>query len=348
MNNVGLTVKSLAIIGILDDFYNLYFSIKKIYEVQREKYINENGKGYPLLSKTWDELCAKSVRKEFEPYLQKYLYLYTSGYEEIFANTYAFQDFSFIDKAKTTAKFAKESPFILGFKSFSDFLIEFQMVITCLDYRKNYINNPKHTIQQSWTNINDRINSNVKKHIEEYVNSENIEFGDVRNVLYIFDRLSNVYCYKEGHEIIPTRFVATVVKTAKKITIPVHYCTVCKKYFIGAKTLAVFEKTFGKLILERKSIDEMNSKFIGFGAESKLHQLGYNVIEGNLSEEERKELLIYLLENDFITYVELCATIEQNISLFQHSVRHKLAVEKWKVDLKAIGKYILKNPVLKE
>lgn len=83
MNDISLTPTNLAIIGIMDDFYNLYCEIKTIYETHRKIYIRENGKNYPLLSKTWDNLCIKDIRKTFEPYLQKYLYLYSSGYHVI-------------------------------------------------------------------------------------------------------------------------------------------------------------------------------------------------------------------------------------------------------------------------
>lgn len=88
----------------------------------------------------------------------------------------------------------------------------------------------------------------------------------------------------------------------------------------------------------------MKIKFGCFSAESKLHSLGYNVIKGNMSETERERLLIHLIDNNLISYVELCATIEQNINIFKNSYIHRFAVEEWKTDLKAIGNYILKHP----
>ena len=170
-----------------------------------------------------------------------------------------------------------------------------------MDYRYNYINDSRYTIQQSWK----RINSNIGE-LADNIRDESCNVSDAtytNDTLYIFDRLSNVSCYKSEHPIISARYVATVARTAQKISLPVHYCDYCKKYFIGSKTLAVFEKTFGKLIIEKKDISEMEFKFGCFSAESKLHSLGYNVIKGNLSEEERERLLIYLLENRHIRYV---------------------------------------------
>lgn len=344
MNYFGLAPANLAVIGIMDDFYSLYCEIKTIYETQRKIYIRKNGKGYPLLSKTWDELCLRDVRKKFEPYLQKYLYLFSSGYDEVFAYAYAFNDFSFIDGDKRTAKFISKTPFVLSFKSFSDFMFEFQVVVTVLDYRKNYVNNSRHTIQKSWSQINDKIQAiaDEKKQECQDISVESVPTTD--NTLYIFDNLSNLTCCKKNHPVIPARYVATVAKTSKKISLPVHYCDLCKKFFIGAKTLSVFEKSFGKLIIEKKNISDMETDFGYFSPESKLHSLGYNVVEGNLSQSERERLLIYLIENEHISYAELCSTIEQNISIFKNSDKHRVAVKKWKKDLKSIGEYILKNP----
>ena len=170
VNDIGLTPKNLAILGLYDDFYNLYCDIKQIYENHRKMYISKNGRDFPLLTKTWDELCINAVRKSFEPYLQKYLYLYSSGYDKIYANVYAFNDFSFIDNDIRTLKLSNKSPFILSFKSFADFLIEFQMVIVVLDYRKNFINNPTHTMQKSLSQINERILNFVFEAKNEFQN----------------------------------------------------------------------------------------------------------------------------------------------------------------------------------
>lgn len=344
MSRPEFTSSNLAILGIMDDFYCLYCEIKEVYETHRKIYIRKNETGYPLLSKTWDEICLRDVRKKFEPYLQKYLYLYSSGYNEIFAYAYAFNDFSFIDKDKRANKFSNKKPFVLGFKSFEDFLFEFQIVITILDYRKNYVNDSKHTIQKSWEQINLKVEQIVKERLKDCqeISADNNFKKD--NTLYIFDNLTSISCYKKNHPIVPARYIAVVAKSAKKISLPVHYCDCCKKFFIGSKTLSVFEKSFGKLIIEKKDISEMESGFGYFSPESKLHSLGYNVVDGNLNENERVQLLIFLVENNLISYAELCATIEQNINIFKNSYRHQLAVDKWKKDLKGIGEYIIKNP----
>lgn len=344
MIDAKLTPFTLAVLGIMDDFYCLYCEIKEVYENYRKIYARNNEEKYPLLSKTWDELCIRDVRKKFEPYMQKYLYLYTSEYDEIFSYAYAFNDFSFIDKDKRTNKFNSKTPFVLGFKSFEAFLYEFQVVITIIDWRKKYVKDSNHTIQKSWEQINHKINNIVKEKLKDCQDVSVEVPSNKDNTLYIFENLQNVSCCRKNHPIVPARYVAVVAKSATKISLPVHYCDCCNKFFIGSKTLSVFEKTFGKLIIEKKDISEMESNFGYFSPESKLHSLGYNVIDGNLNENERANLLVYLVENNLISYAELCATIEQNINIFKNSYRHQLAVAKWKVDLKSIGEYVLKNP----
>ena len=344
MGQFELTPKNLAVMGIMDEFYDLYCEIKKIYEIHRKLYLRENNDGFPLLSKVWDELCQRDVRKAFEPFLNQFIYLFSSGYPKTYSKAYAFQEFSFVDREKSATKYNSTGPFILSFKSFSEFLIEVQIIMILIDYRYNYNKDTSFTIQKTFSQINNKIaelasrekslcENDISK-IETYTN----------DTLYIFDRLSSVSCYKHEHPIVSARYVATVAKSGKKISLPVHYCNYCKKYFIGSKTLSLFEKEFGKLIIPQKDIGEMEYRFGCFSAESKLHALGYNVVNGNLNALERKELLIYLIDNQLIYYVELCATIEQNINIFKNSYRHRLAVEKWRIDLKEIGIYILKHP----
>ena len=347
MNDIAITPINLAYMGIMDDFYDLYCEIKSIYEEHKKVYIHEHSTREPLLCRAWDELCIRDVRKKFEPLLNKYRYLLDidcSEVHEIHARAYAFSEFSFLKKAIVPPSEKHNSPFMISFKSFSDFLIEIQIVMAILDYRYNCTQNSKYSFVDSWTSITHKIEILVSKEKKECQNILEDRTTNSDNTLYIFDRLSSTACWKYDHPIISSRYIAMIAKTSQLIALPVHYCNSCKKYFIGSKTLSVFEKEFGKLAILKKDISEMKWTFESFSPESKLHSLGYNVIYGKLSEEERKQLLIHLIESQLISYVELCSTIEQNINIFKNSYRHRHAVEKWTIDLKAIGEYILSHP----
>ena len=340
-NYCELNQNNLAVIGVMDDFYQLYCEIKDIYETKRKEFVKENQLRTPLWSKVWDEMCLKEVRKACEPILNKCLYIFSDEYQRFFSNAYAFQNFSFINSAKINCYNISNSSSILSYKSFSEFLIDIQIIMACTNHRwKNNIDS-NYSFSQSWIEINQNIKKIAQTKRIECEAIEEMQEPITNTVLYLFNKLSSTSCYKFEQPVVPARFIATTVTTGRNISLPVHYCNYCKKYFIGIKTLAVFEKTFGKLIIDKKSISEMEYDFGCFSLESKLHKLGYNVINGRLSEEERKNLLIYLIENQMISYLDLCSTIEQNIKLFQNSYRHRLAVEKWKIDLKAIGEYVL-------
>ena len=123
---------------------------------------------------------------------------------------------------------------------------------------------------------------------------------------------------------------------AGKVTFPVHYCTHCQKYFIGEKTLQLFEKNYGKMRIVRKAMGESDDFSGELNAESKLHQLGYNVSDGK-SDEERQALLKYLLKKNYISYFEMARIIEWNIN---HAQNKPYARPKWESDLKFIGEYI--------
>jgi hypothetical protein len=73
--------------------------------------------------------------------------------------------------------------------------------------------------------------------------------------------------------------------------------------------------------------------------ESKLHQLGYNVVEGNMTAFERQNLLVTLLNGKYISFFEIVSTIEQNIRMFQSHYKMQNAVQKWRHDLKFINEF---------
>lgn len=161
--------------------------------------------------------------------------------------------------------------------------------------------------------------------------------------LYLVRALPMIRCYQEKHEIIAKRFCAKILNGGGVVILPTHYCTECKKFFIGDKTLAEYEKQFGKILVRTQRYltqEKEASAFDGFNPESRLHQYGYNVKANELTELERQRILIALIKSGQITYYEICQTIEQCINLFQSQTKYAQAVKKWEKDLKFIGDYI--------
>lgn len=339
---LALSPLNAAMLGIMDELYDLYCTICCIYEHQRDKFKEEN-MNRPLWGKYWDELCIKEVRSAFLPVLQTQILHFTNSVEQVNAPAYAFQAFSFVRTGTRVLEVEENGNVAIGLISFSDFLFEYQRVISNLHFRwrNNLDNNVSYG--SAWQEVNNTIEANAKGKLEERLSIQETDEEITGYILYVFDHLSGTRCHKENHKIIPTKFIACFASGNGKIALPAHYCEKCKKYFIGKKTLALFESSFGKLLVEKRNMDAEESNFDKFKLESKLHQLGYNVIDGKMNHLEREKLLIYLVEHELISYFDLCSTLENNIRFFQGSGRHQLAVAKWKSDLKAIGEYIAKK-----
>lgn len=335
---LAFTPANLAVLGALDDFYDVYCAIESVYDKQRKLYVEQNGSEKTLWPMDLDEMARKEVRNLCEPLINKYKYLFDPDQGYIFATAFGFRVFSYLNVTTDFVNFKQTVKYI----SFREFLERFQLVVIRILHKRITKEKPKYAFERLVAEINARIDSLARAKASTC--KVDISSSPATTApLYLFDMLSSTLCYRNNHPVVPACFVADLANGTGQLILPVHYCNYCEKYFIGTKTLAQFEKDYGKVIVDRRKMSDTDDGFSSFRTESKLHQLGYNVIDGNMSEEERRRLLIYLLDHKRITYLEICSTIEQNIRLFQFSYRHQLAVTKWKSDLKYIGDYIISS-----
>lgn len=337
--SVALNPSNLAVFGALDDFYDVYCAIESVYDKHRRLFAEQNGPEKLLWPMDLDSMARKEVRHLCDPVINKYLYLFTLERESIFATAYGFRAFSYLNVSHVPKKLKLNIKYI----SFSEFLEYIQLVVTRILHNWIVKEKPKYAFERLASEINARIESLARAKASACKVNPSSSSPVTTAPLYLFDVLSSTLCYRNNHPVVPARFVADLANGTGQLILPVHYCNYCGKYFIGTKTLAQFEKDYGKVIVDRRKMSDDDDGFSSFRAESKLHQLGYNVIDGNMSEEDRRKLLVYLLDHKRITYLEICSTIEQNIRLFQFSYRHQLAVTKWKSDLKYIGDYIINS-----
>lgn len=335
----ALNASNLAVLGALDEFYDVYCAIESVYENQRKLFVEQNGSDKTLWAMDLDELARKDVRNLCEPIMNKYRYLFDPEQGYIFATAFGFRVFSYLN-VKTD--FVNHR-YIIKYISFREFLERFQFVVTRLLHKRVTKEKPKYAFERLAAEINARIDSLAKTKASDCIIGPAATTPATAAPLYLFDMLSSTLCYRQDHPVVPARFIADRADGTGQLVLPVHYCNYCNKYFIGTKTLAQFEKDYGKVIVERRKLTDADDGFSMFRTESRLHQLGYNVIDGNMSEEGRRRLLVYLLDHKRISYLDMCSTIEQNIRMFQNSYRHHLAVTKWKSDLKYIGDYVISS-----
>lgn len=336
----ALTRHNLALLGALDDFYQLYVDVydfiiqqmvehtKKIFEDNHKEYHGEIQFYFP-------DSLKPQLRKLFEPTLNKYLHLFTNEYTRIFATAYDFHLFTYIQ--------VRGRQYMLV--PFDDFCKSIENVYVNSFYKRKCNQNSNVSQETVFKQVNTRIqilSAVAQKKIFVQSNSASPEADST--VLYVIRALSCTLCYQQQHYIEAKAYVASLANSDRFITLPVHFCTVCHRYFIGDKTLHEYEKTYGEiLVMKQRYKDETLSSvdfFNDFNQESLLHQYGYNVRIDGLPESTRRNLLISLIEKKLLSYHEICRTIEQNISLFQGNPQYSQAVTKWKSDLKFIGDYV--------
>lgn len=331
----ALTPGNVAAIGAIDDFYDLYTLIQQIYERERLQFIETHGTGKCLWPMEWDKLCMNNVRKVCESIMNKYLPVFADGYTKIFANVYGFSNFTFL---RTKQDIKQRLRLIVNIISISEFLVEIQYAVTRIIHNWRLQTQKYYVFERLFHEINDYIFSYVQENSLVNIILESDPTPINKSVLYIYENLSSTSCRLKSHPIIASRFVSSFSES-EKISIPVHYCSICNKHFIGKTTLALFEKNYGKLLVQKRQLDSEDDDFSSFNKESQLYQLGYNLSDG-CTDGERQRFLITLLEKGCISYLDMVRCIELNIKIHQSKPN---AVIKWKRDLKYIGDYILKT-----
>lgn len=115
------------------------------------------------------------------------------------------------------------------------------------------------------------------------------------------------------------------------------------RYMIGSLSLSLVREHCGKFIARTTRLTSDGNSNWDFLGETTLHQLGYNVVDGNLTASERQSLLICLVESNQLSLFEIIATIEQNIRMFANNHRMQNAIIKWRSDLQFLNEYIIKQ-----
>lgn len=325
----------LAYIGALDDFYDLFCQVQFIYDsLIQEKNIERDKKGRILFSDS-DALnrAAKSkVKKLLRPVIFQYSYLFVDPPQKIALNSTCLNNFYMFTPLKNNRWIYKPI-------DCDTFLSELMYAMCTVIKNKE----PAET-NRSWKEICNSLNDHFCDHVEKELNALQNEFKEDTPTflpIYVFDRLYSTRCYRAGHSVNRTAYIARRKDDLGVLRLPAHYCEQCDRFFIGRQTLNLYEKDFGKLAVKKKRVDVDESDFDQFEAESKLHLLGYNVINGEYTEPERQRILVHLLKTNRMSYLEICSTIEQNIRIFENTITHQLAVQKWKKDLKFLGDYII-------
>lgn len=324
----ALNKYNLAHLGVCDEFHALYQSIVELYADAFECKKRNNTKG--LIS--FEKECWSQIRKLLDDFLIKHTILFTDKYKTIHPNSEAMRRMLLL-KVKRTAPLKLTYSVI----SFNYFIERFQdFVCDILERRESY--ERLHISRDYvWNELNEYIEKLVDKEIEK---NEKQEISNKVQELIIYKNLNTISCNLDGHYIQASKVSVMVIGKDYSVILPVHRCSECGKMFVGYETLKVYEKEYGQLFVIKTNEDFTNDSAYSFKRESPLHKAGYNVIEGVMSETDRRSLLVTFLKTKTFSHFEICRDIENAIKIFEGQTRFVNAVLKWKRDLMFIGEFI--------
>ena len=177
--------------------------------------------------------------------------------------------------------------------------------------------------------------------IQNHPNKSQVEVGN--NIIILAD---NRKCVYETHLLKDITAIIRIVKPNGEIInyeLPAAYCTSCNLYF-ALKSDYKNAKKLGSILCIIK--DQTQQHLIKIhnqnttGKESKIHQLGYNVIRNNgYTEQQRHIILANIIENTDISKYEIKMNIAMNIARHKNQSSYSQSVNCWINDLEFVNNY---------
>lgn len=157
----------------------------------------------------------------------------------------------------------------------------------------------------------------------------------------------NRKCIYEMHKLLDSYAISKVVNKKgiiQEVKIPAAYCEECGQYIVLKSD---FEKAKNEGVL-LCMVENYTQKFLhrhnnySVGNESRIHQLGYNVIQSyGYTDIQRQVILANIIENTNISQQEILSIIDINIARHKTRNNYANAVEKWSKDREFVSNYQL-------
>ncbi len=304
MTNCELNSKNLALLGVLDEFRQLYSDIENIYVAEFE---------HTMWAHQVQDKTMPKIRKLLDAFLSNATYIFTQDYLCIHPNSNAMRTTTFFLETKHTEPLHLKCSMV-SFNSFLKILQDFVATILCC--RKSH-DNIYISTEKAIELINENIISLVESRTKSHINSFALQGEQEVDQLIVFKSLSLISCNTKTHDVFSDWVFVKALKNGQNIKLPVHICKTCGRIFIGHETLKIFEGIYGKLLVRIVAEKNCDGDYnYVFNSESELHQYGYNVVEGEMSEEERHLLLVALLKEEKMTQFQIMRDIENAIRIF--------------------------------
>lgn len=327
----ALNKHNLAHLGLCDEFHALYQSVVELYDDASDSIKKSNTKSSVSIDKLERE-CWSQIRKLFDDFLIKHTSLFTAKYKSIHPNAEALRRMQLIEVKRTAPL-----KLIYSVISFNTFVERFQDFVCDILTRREGYERPYVSWEGVWNELNENIRILAEKEIRETVKKD---ISEKAKELIVYKNLNTISCNIYNHNIHIDKISVMAIGKDCSIVLPVHKCNDCGKIFVGYETLKVYEKAYGQLFIIKSREDTDKGCVCSFKSESPLHKAGYNVIEGMMTEAERRSLLVTFLTTNTFSHFEICRDIENAIRIFEGQARFVNAVSKWKSDLMFIGEFV--------
>ncbi len=324
----ALNKYNLAHMGVCDEFLGLYQSVRMTYDELAEK-IKEERPDRAMSVARLEKEAYPQLRKLIDIFLVEHTFVFTDKYAKIHPNAAALKRMRLLNVKKSAPLHLT-----IAIVSFTDFLKSFQCLVCDILLRRESYERPN----ISWDYVCNNLNEHIKKQVRKETVNANVS-GEAKE-LVVYKNLSATSCAVNGHSVAAAKITVAVTGEDYSVVLPVHKCNTCGRLFVGYETLKVYEKEYGKLFIIKDTEDGDKMTAYIFKNESPLHKAGYNVIEGGITEKQRRSLLVELLKTNSFSHFEICRDIEKAIKIFEGRPKYANAVSKWQGDLMFIGEYV--------
>lgn len=326
-----LTETNMINLGIYDDIKNLYDDIYDSCRNAINKCQNDN-EMFAVIHNI-DEV----YRNILDDFFKKYTYVFTDECTRLCVNVPAARNLFFISIKDHPSK---PLGLIFSFSTFKKFVKNLEHVSVMLVWWNKQKQLPKISYENIRKQICQHIENLVTKSISNNETDSLQAYQDEE--LIIYNNLTAIECNVKKHRLSNQRLTVYTLNDSP-VSLTVHRCLDCGKVFLGKETLLAYERVVGKLLIRTLDTIEKsknNDAYSSFKLQSELYSWGYNVQKEGLSEKERQDLLINLLNKNKITLFAMRRDIEKAINIFKHHPQFALALKKWKSDLEFINEYV--------
>lgn len=327
---------NLAIMGIYDVVYEVYTNLKTVYGST----IDQLDKSKTIFPDKIDDMCRGHVRKILESFVSNNTGFFTKDYERIHTNAFGLKGFSLLD-----SKHEKPLQITITYISFRTFLEELLIVIVRILAQRQNRQDPFKALERVYMEVNNHIQALIVQYRERIsVNTEPEGYKE-NPYLYVYSQFSLISCNQNNHTIVPDMYCAEKLDGSGFYRLPIHRCKTCGRKFVGKYTLNYYQKQYGNIyiIAQNEPVTVASGSYKGFDSETELHSRGYNVAERGMSEKERRNFLIRLIESGEMTYFEICRDLKSAIHAQQNLPSHAPCISKWKSDLIFLSEYVENN-----